>query len=331
MNSAVAENSISFILPLSDSKMHICFSGGEPLLNFEIIRNTVQSIIKKRKGKRIDFSIITNGLLINDEIFDFFEAHNFSVQISILFNEQISNSEKIFTKKYFDTILRLQNSGNITLSSNSVYSPDNISTLITTALSIKDLNIDDIGISLDLSPIWKNQDIIILKNQLAELREICYRDYMIHGHTSFRLFNTEEDLFIHGCGAGDHKVTITTDGDLWGCDCFYFYFKNRENLSQGSGYYYGNVISDHPSEIIKRSEAVKQSYEEFRADRYHTRKMPCFLCPNVMECFVCPAVLYSDTENSDLFFIPDHICEINKILISQSKILREQISKGQSV
>lgn len=61
----------------------ISFYGGEPLLNFKLIKECVIFALNKSYGKNIRFGITTNGLLINDEICDFFIKYNFEVGISL--------------------------------------------------------------------------------------------------------------------------------------------------------------------------------------------------------------------------------------------------------
>lgn len=62
-------------------KLSLGFNGGEPLLNFKLIRQVVNYI--KEKGIRVDYNIVTNGSLFSPEVADFFGINNFSLQLSI--------------------------------------------------------------------------------------------------------------------------------------------------------------------------------------------------------------------------------------------------------
>lgn len=58
------------------------FHGGEPLLNFPLIKRCVRYIRKKIKPKNIQFLITTNGSLLNDETADFLAAEGFVIVVS---------------------------------------------------------------------------------------------------------------------------------------------------------------------------------------------------------------------------------------------------------
>ena len=63
-----------------DKNFQICFYGGEPL---EYI-DQIKAITSELKGRRINgnFSLITNGKLITQELVDYFNENNFYVQVS---------------------------------------------------------------------------------------------------------------------------------------------------------------------------------------------------------------------------------------------------------
>lgn len=62
----------------------ITFFGGEPLLNFQLIKETVSYARQraKEKGKRFRFHITTNGTLMDDEVTDFLVKEKFGLLIS---------------------------------------------------------------------------------------------------------------------------------------------------------------------------------------------------------------------------------------------------------
>ena len=54
---------------------HICFSGGEPTLNPEIITYTIEKIINEKKAVG-SVSTVTNGQIFSKEIVDAFNHFN---------------------------------------------------------------------------------------------------------------------------------------------------------------------------------------------------------------------------------------------------------------
>lgn len=60
--------------------IHLQFYGGEPLLYFPTIKEIVEET--KRRHIRCNYSTISNGRALTDEMVDFFNAHDFPVTIS---------------------------------------------------------------------------------------------------------------------------------------------------------------------------------------------------------------------------------------------------------
>jgi len=62
----------------------IAFFGGEPLLNFNLIRNVVNYVKSKYlRDYKVQFVISTNGTLLTDEVIDFLLLNSFIVNISL--------------------------------------------------------------------------------------------------------------------------------------------------------------------------------------------------------------------------------------------------------
>ena len=61
----------------------IGFYGGEPFLNFGLIRQVVTYADQVMVGKKITYSLTTNGTMLTDEIIAFLAEHNFRMMVSI--------------------------------------------------------------------------------------------------------------------------------------------------------------------------------------------------------------------------------------------------------
>ncbi|MCL2547876.1 MAG: SPASM domain-containing protein [Symbiobacteriaceae bacterium] len=96
MDSAVGRKAIDFILALDDPEIgdyFFSFFGGEPLLNWSLIKELVIYAKENAKliGKTVSFSITTNGILLGEEHVDFLVEHDISVLISIDGDEVLHN------------------------------------------------------------------------------------------------------------------------------------------------------------------------------------------------------------------------------------------------
>lgn len=69
---------------ISSDESSIAFYGGEPLLKFDLIKESVNFVKQNHFGQKIMYLIITNGLLLNDpDIVDFLINNNFYLIISL--------------------------------------------------------------------------------------------------------------------------------------------------------------------------------------------------------------------------------------------------------
>lgn len=80
-----ALKSIDFLISNScdSDSVDLGFYGGEPLLEFDLIKSCVEYVKSNYPEKKMTFSITTNGTIINKEIMDFFVKYNFYPLISI--------------------------------------------------------------------------------------------------------------------------------------------------------------------------------------------------------------------------------------------------------
>lgn len=95
MGRDIAEKSTDFFLKNAGRRkdLALSFFGGEPLLNFKGIKETVlyAEKIGLKHGKKFSFSVTTNGTLLNSEMMDFFVEHNFSYIISLDGPEEVND------------------------------------------------------------------------------------------------------------------------------------------------------------------------------------------------------------------------------------------------
>jgi len=87
MDLKTAQLSIDDLVARSGDRnvLEITFFGGEPLLNFALVRDVVEycSGLARTTGKLFTYSITTNATLLTDEIIDFLVRHRFASMLSI--------------------------------------------------------------------------------------------------------------------------------------------------------------------------------------------------------------------------------------------------------
>lgn len=77
-------------------RVYISFYGGEPLLEFELIKKSIDYANDRLKGKEIFYNLTTNGTLITEEMISFFQKHNLHLMISLDGPEKIHDLHRKF-------------------------------------------------------------------------------------------------------------------------------------------------------------------------------------------------------------------------------------------
>ena len=110
MSEEVAFKAIDYFIQHSQDSDEIVigFYGGEPLLNFSLIKKSVGYVKNKVGDRRIRFSMTTNGTLFNDEVNKFLEKNNFSILVSLDGTRDEHNKNRCFSdgKGSFDILIK---------------------------------------------------------------------------------------------------------------------------------------------------------------------------------------------------------------------------------
>lgn len=91
----------------------ISFYGGEPLLNYNLIKEVVKYVNSKQFNTM--YSMTTNGTLLNDEIIKFLVDNNFLISVSLDGDKEINDKNRVFPNNLgsfdivFNNIKKIQN------------------------------------------------------------------------------------------------------------------------------------------------------------------------------------------------------------------------------
>jgi uncharacterized protein len=87
MSQEVAQKAVDFVLGFQDLQvLGVAFYGGEPLLNFPVIKSTIEYVdqaIRRRGLPEVEYHLTTNGTLLTDEVLAFLRDHQVNVLVSI--------------------------------------------------------------------------------------------------------------------------------------------------------------------------------------------------------------------------------------------------------
>lgn len=111
MDMEIVRKSIDFFIKHSrDSKRFaISFYGGEPLLAFDLIKESVIYALERAEGRKVMFNFTTNGTLLTEEKMNFLIEHDFIILISLDGPKEIHDKNRVFAannKGSFDSIMK---------------------------------------------------------------------------------------------------------------------------------------------------------------------------------------------------------------------------------
>lgn len=114
MSIETAEKAVDIALQTPVRRMTFEFQGGEPLTNFETIKHIIEYSKARCNDKEIEYSIVTNTLLLTDEMLLFFKDNKVSISTSLDGDQSVHDQNrrtilgKGTYKKVVDNISRIK-------------------------------------------------------------------------------------------------------------------------------------------------------------------------------------------------------------------------------
>lgn len=96
MSKETAEKAVDIILSSTNPFVTIEFQGGEPLVNFEVVKHAIRYALKRNEsvGKRLEFTMVSNFSLMDEEKLDFLLEHRVQLCTSIDGPEPLHNAQR---------------------------------------------------------------------------------------------------------------------------------------------------------------------------------------------------------------------------------------------
>ena len=240
MSLEVAKRSIDFLIEKSGTRrnLEVDFFGGEPLLNLDVVKQTVAYArsLEKEKNKNFRFTITTNAVLLNDDAIEFFNREMYNVVVSIDGREEVHNAVRktALGTDSFDVVLK--NALNFKAKRVGQYYVRGTYTALNKDFGKDVLFLNDCGfdqISIEPVVLPESHRLAIKPSDTAELVEEYDRlvnEYFARRQTDkwFNFFHFNVDVYhgpcetkrLVGCGAGNEYVAIAPNGDIFPCHQF---------------------------------------------------------------------------------------------------------------
>ena len=251
MSIDTAKRAIDFLIENSGSRknLEVDFFGGEPLMNFEVVKETVKYArsIEKQAGKNFRFTLTTNGVLLDDEVTEFCNREMNNVVLSLDGRREVHDrfrkdykgqgSYDIILPKFLDFVRKRGDKSYYIRGTYTHKNTDFTNDIFSMAdLGFKELSMEPVVCAPNDECALTKEDLPVLFEQYEILaKEMIRRDSEGRGFTFYHyMIDLENGPCIYkrisGCGSGTEYMAVTPWGELYPCH----QFVGDENYSMGN-------------------------------------------------------------------------------------------------
>ena len=241
MSFEVGKKALDFLVANSGSRrnLEVDFFGGEPLMNWEVVKQLVEygRSIEEANNKKFRFTLTTNGVLLNDEILDFVNKEMGNSVLSTDGRREVHDRMRPFRngKGSYDLIMpkfkKVAESRNQTnyyvRGTFTHYNLDFSNDVLSLAdQGFKQISVEPVVASPEDGYALRPEDLPQIFEEYDKLAvEMIKREKEGRG---FNFFHFMIDLTggpcvykrLSGCGSGTEYLAVTPWGDLYPCHQF---------------------------------------------------------------------------------------------------------------
>ena len=241
MTFETGKHAIDFLLEKSGDRqnLELDFFGGEPLLNFDVVKQIVEYARSREAefGKKFRFTITTNGLLLDDDKIDFINREMHNVVLSIDGRKEVNDSMRVLAngKGCYDTILPkykklVEKRGDKEYYVRATFTNKNLD-FSEDVFSLYEAGFDQISVEPVVGDSEEEyalteKELPAVFKEYENLAKRILENEKKGGKFNFFHFMLDLDQGpcaikrLRGCGCGNDYVAITPDGDIYPCHQF---------------------------------------------------------------------------------------------------------------
>ena len=241
MTFEVGKQALDFLIAHSGNRhnLEVDFFGGEPLMNFDVVKRLVAYArsIEKQHNKNFRFTLTTNGVLIDDDVIDFANRECSNVVLSLDGRKEVHDRfrvdyagkgswDRIVPK--FQRLVRARGGKNYYMRGTFTHqNPDFLQDIQAMLdLGFTELSMEPVVCAPGDENALTKEDLPTVLRQYEELAELMKKRRK-EGRP-FTFYHYMVDLKggpcvykrISGCGSGTEYMAVTPWGDLYPCHQF---------------------------------------------------------------------------------------------------------------
>ena len=241
MSYETGKQALDFLIRNSGSRhnLEVDFFGGEPLMNFDVVKRLVAYArsVEKEYHKNFRFTLTTNGMLIDDDVIDFANREMSNVVLSLDGRKEVHDRYRVDYAGHgswdrivplFQKLVQARGGRNYYMRGTFThYNPDFLADIRQMLdLGFTELSMEPVVAAPGDPAALTEEDLPVVLSQYEQLAELMLeRD---REGKPFTFYHYMIDLTggpciykrISGCGSGTEYMAVTPWGDLYPCHQF---------------------------------------------------------------------------------------------------------------
>ncbi len=251
MSLGVGKRALEYLVEHSGTRhnLEVDFFGGEPLMNWDVVKELVAygRELEKHHNKNFRFTLTTNGILLDESMFDFINKEMSNVVLSLdgrkAVNDYMRSSRNgkgsydIIVPKFVKMAESRHQKDYYVRGTYTHYNTDFAKDVLHVAdLGFKEISFEPVVAPPEADYALRDEDLPVLLQQYDDLAvEMLRREKKGEGFTYYHYMI---DLTggpcivkrVSGCGVGTEYVAVSPEGDLYPCH----QFVGEENFKMGT-------------------------------------------------------------------------------------------------
>ena len=241
MSYEVGKRALDFLVENSGNRhnLEVDFFGGEPLMNFQVVKDLVAYArsIEKEKGKNFRFTLTTNGVLVDDDVIEWANKECHNVVLSLDGRKEVHDRYRVdyagngswekIVPKFQKFVEAREGKGYYMRGTFTHANPDFLKDIQTMLdLGFRELSMEPVVCASGDPSELTEEDLEMVMRQYEQLAELMLQKDK-EGEP-FTFYHYMIDLTggpciykrISGCGSGTEYMAVTPWGDLYPCHQF---------------------------------------------------------------------------------------------------------------
>lgn len=286
-----------FAMEVPQEELMINFHGGEPLLNFDMIRTVVKRL--KQENMRANYSFTTNGLLINEYMVQFIKENDIYLSISLDGGKEINDKNRVdyAGNGTYDRVMKqiaLLKDYGVSYRTRMTVIPETASQLFDSVITLIEQGCTNLVAAPDLfAKTWNDQLLKTLEQQLIQVY-----DYVAIMEEVDFVFYMNEIKKKGFCDGGIREFSVDADGAVY--PCTYVVGEQKHKI--------GSIFSGIHKEIVDEFISI-----------YSKNNENCSGCSYSQFCMANRCKFLNYLITNQYLVGPDIICEIENMMLRLHK------------